>query len=59
MTKQPIEKVKSQFTLAADPEIIRMPIFMNGELHDFEVEEIGSLLSFHQFNFDALALGLE
>ena len=54
-----MEKVESQFTLAADPEVIRMPVFMNSELHDFEVEKIGSLLSLHQFNLDTLTIGLE
>ena len=59
MTKQLVEEVEPQLTLAADPEVIRVPVFMDSELHDFEVEEIGSLLSLHQFNLDTLTLSLE
>ena len=59
MTKQLVEEVEPQLTLATDPEVIRVPVFMDSELHDFEVEEIGSLLSLHQFNLDTLTLSLE
>ena len=59
MAKKLKEKVESQFALTANSEIIRVSIFMSSKLHDFEVEEIGPLLCFNQFNFDALTLGFE